>query len=106
MVDNILYHSFVLIESCIPAFEFEKYYLSESSFRESVEYDIVTSLSREYHIFRCVWEVWKCWKDLLIELTEDLIPRSLDDRSLHMLLLEECEYPHECHAEYESEYES
>lgn len=106
MVDDIFYHGFILIESCIPTFELEKYDLSESPFRESIEDDIVTSLSGEHHIFGRIGEVRKCWKDLLIEFTEDLILRSLNDGSLHILLLEECKYAHECHTQYESEDQS
>jgi hypothetical protein len=79
MIDDIFYHGFILAESRVSTFQFEKYDLAKMSFGESVEDDIVASLSYEYHIFRCVGEVGKCGEDFLIELSEDLIARSFED---------------------------
>lgn len=61
VIDNIFYHSLIGIESRVSAFEFEKYDLSESPFRESVEYDVVTPFACEYHIFWSIREIRKRW---------------------------------------------
>lgn len=71
-----LYRLFIGIHNCVTALEFEEYYLTESSLRQSIEYDIVTSLPDEYHILRCVWEVRKCREYLLIDFSEYTTPWS------------------------------
>ena len=78
MIDDIFYHGFVLVESCIPTFELEEYDLTKPTFRKSIEDDIVTSFAGEHHIFWSIRKIWECRKDLLIEFTEDLILRSFE----------------------------
>lgn len=101
MIDDIFYHSFILIESCTSAFEFEEYYLSESTFWKSIKDDIVTSLSGKYHIFWSIRKIRKCWEDFFVEFTEDLILRSLYYGSFQMLVFKKRMYPHKSHTKYE-----
>jgi hypothetical protein len=70
MIDEILDCLLIFIESSIPTLELEEYDLPERSLRESVEYDIVTSLADEYHIFRSVWEVGESWQYFLVYFAE------------------------------------
>jgi hypothetical protein len=53
---DVLYHLLIVVEYGIATLELEKYDLLQMSTSESVEYNIVTSLSCEYHILRIVWE--------------------------------------------------
>ena len=103
LVDDTFYSGFIVTESRISTLELEKYYLSQASLSEPIEYDIVASLPGKYHIFGCIWEVWKGWEDLLIEFSEDLIARSFEDGFTEILMFEEREYTHQCHPEHESE---
>ena len=103
LVDDTFYSSFIMTESRISTLELEKYYLAKASLSEPIEYDIVASFPGKYHIFGCIRKVWKCGEDLLIELSEDLIARSFEDRFAKILMFEEREYTHERHPEHEPE---
>lgn len=78
MLNGRLYGFFISIHHSISTFELEENYLFEMSLWESVEYNVVTSFTDENHIFRCVWEVWECWKYLLIDLTKNTISWASD----------------------------
>ncbi len=103
MVDDIFYRFFISVESGVPTLELEKYDFPQLSLRKSIEDDVVTALSSEDHVFRTIGKIWKCWEDLLIELSHDLVLRSYYGRSANMLVLEKRKYAHECHTEDESE---
>lgn len=97
---------FIEAQCGVATLQFEKYDLSKSSLRESIEDDIVSAFPDEYHIFWCIREVRKYGKDLLIELSEDLIPIAPEDGFPDILVLEEREDAHDRHTDQESEDES
>ncbi len=103
MIKYILDRGFILCESCISTFKFEKDDFPESPLRKPIEYDIVTTLSDKEHILWCVWKIRKCWKDFFIEFSEDLIFRSPYSCFSYMFLFGCCYYPHKCHTDKKSE---
>jgi hypothetical protein len=98
-----LYGFFVGVHDGITTLEFEEYYLSESSLRESIEYDIVASLPN--HILRCVWEVRQCREYLFVDFSEYAVARSLDCTLSDSLVLMQRHDPHDEYP-YEESHES
>jgi hypothetical protein len=98
-----LYRFFIGIHHGVPAFELQEYDLSQSSLRESIEYDIVATLPDEDHILRCVWEVRECGEDLLIDFTEYAIARSFYCVLSDSLVFMERHDPHDKNPDHESD---
>ena len=103
---RVTYCFFVFSESSISTFELEKYYFSEPSLWETIEDEIVTSLSEKYHIFWFEWEIRQCWKYFFVELTEYLIFWSSESRFPDFFVFKGEEYPHNRHSDDESKSKS
>ena len=105
-IENFL-DDFLIIAQCgISTLELEEDNLSESPLGEPIKDEIVASLPDEDHILRCVWEVWKSRKYFLIEFSKNLILWSSHCWFAYILCFEKSWYPHECHPDEQSKYES
>jgi len=105
MIHCGLYRFFIGIHDGIATLELQKHYLTELSLRQSIEYDIVTSLAYKYHVLWCVWEVRECGEYLLVYFSEYTTTGSSYRTFSYLSVFAHGDNPHDENT-YEESYES